>query len=170
MDDGKGEAVRIRPATAADVESLHLALRAMATHAGDPSKIESSQADLLASGFGETPAFEALIAEIDGLFAGMCVAFPSFSTWRGKKGLYIQDLFVDERFRGKQIGEKLLRAAASRGRAHGVTYLRLSVDVANVGAQRFYDRLGIAHARDEQIHLIKDEAFEIFAASGETDP
>ena len=70
-------------------------------------------------GFGEQPAFDALIAEVDGDFAGMCLFFPSFSTWRGRPGVYVQDLFVEERFRGAGVGVALLRGTAALSRARG---------------------------------------------------
>lgn len=155
--------VTIREARADDAHLLHEALLALARHTGEEHKIESSPQDLLEYGFGPHPAFEALIAEVDGRFAGMCLSFPSFSTWRGKPGIYVQDLYVDDAFRGRRIGERLLQAAASRGYARGARHLRLSVDRANVSAQAFYERVGIQHCRDEQIHMIRGEQFEAFA-------
>lgn len=158
--------VTIREARADDVGTLHQALLALARHTGDEHKMESTPADLLAYGFGKQPAFEALIAEVDGAFAGMCLSFPSFSTWRGQPGIYVQDLYVDATFRGKRIGERLLQAAARRGYARGARHLRLSVDLANVSAQAFYERVGVSHSRDEQIHMMRGEQFEAFAREG----
>lgn len=155
--------VTIREAVADDVGTLHEALLALARHTGDEHKIESTPADLLTHGFGERPAFEALIAEVDGAFAGMCLSFSSFSTWRGQPGIYVQDLYVDTTFRGRRIGEHLLQAAAARGYARGARHLRLSVDQANLSAQAFYERVGITHSRDEQIHMMRGERFEAFA-------
>lgn len=158
--------VTIREARPDDVDTLHGALLALARHTGDEHKIESTPADLLAYGFGERPAFEALIAEVDGAFAGMCLSFSSFSTWRGQPGIYVQDLYVDAKFRGNRIGERLLQAAAARGYARGARHLRLSVDQANLSAQAFYERVGITHSRDEQIHMMRGERFEAFAREG----
>ncbi len=158
--------VTIREANPGDVGALHEALLALARHTGDEHKIESTPADLLAYGFGERPAFEALIAEVDGTFAGMCLSFASFSTWRGQPGIYVQDLYVDARFRGNRIGERLLQVAAARGYARGARHLRLSVDQANLSAQAFYERVGITHSRDEQIHMMRGERFEAFAHQG----
>ncbi|NML75386.1 GNAT family N-acetyltransferase [Rhizobium sp. S-51] len=159
----------IRQALAGDVETLHAALLALARHTGDEGKMESTPADLLKHGFGERPDFEALIAEVDGRFAGMCLSFPSFSTWRGQPGIYVQDLYVEDAFRGRKIGERLLKAAAARGHQRGARYLRLSVDTANLSAQAFYERVGIRHSRDEQIHMMRGEAFEAFAREGMTE-
>lgn len=156
----------IRLAEADDAEMIHAALQAMARAMGAGGKMVSTPENIRTHGFCENPAFEVLIAEIEGAFAGLCLTFPSFSTWRGEPGIYVQDLYVDETFRGQGLGEKLLQAAARRGKARGAGYLRLSVDVTNPKAQAFYERLGIAHSSDEQIRMIKGEAFDALASSG----
>jgi ribosomal protein S18 acetylase RimI-like enzyme len=160
--------VTIRPATIEDAEAIHAGLLSLARSMGAEAKMQSTADDIRAHGFGDYSAFEVLIAEVDGGFAGLCLTFPSYSTWRGEPGIYVQDLYVDEAHRGGRIGEKLLRAAAHRGQAKGAGYLRLSVDIGNIRAQAFYERVGLIHSRDEQIHMIKGEAFRAFAAN-ETD-
>ena len=156
----------IRPADARDAGLIHAGLVAMARVMDKGAKVTSTADDIRRHGFGQDPAFEVLIAEVDGAFAGLCLTFPSFSTWRGERGVYVQDLYVDESFRGRHIGEALLRAAARHAQERGAGYLRLSVDVTNMRAAAFYERLGIIHSRDEQIHMIKGEAFRAFAANG----
>lgn len=158
--------VTIREARPEDAGLLHEALLALARHTGDEDKVESTPDDLLHYGFGTHPAFQALIAEVDGRFAGMCLSFASFSTWRGQPGIYVQDLYVADAFRGRRIGERLLKAAASRGYARGARHLRLSVERANISAQAFYERVGIHHSREEQIHMMRGEQFKAFAQRG----
>ncbi len=155
--------ITIRPAVADDAETIHAALKTMAVDMGAEAKFVSTVEDVRRHGFGETPAFEVLIAEAGAAFAGLCLSFPSFSTWMGEPGLYVQDLFVADAFRGRRIAERLLRATARRGRARGAHYMRLSVDVDNLRAQGLYDRLGIRHSRSEQIHMIKGADFDAFA-------
>lgn len=159
----------IRLAEASDADTIHAALLAMAKAMGTEGKITATTDSIRIHGFGDHPAFEVLLAEIDGAFAGLCLTFPSFSTWRGEPGIYVQDLYVEAAFGRRGIGEKLLRAVARRGKERGAGYLRLSVDVDNRKAQAFYDRLGIIHSRDEHIHMIKGDAFHAFAAN-EADP
>ncbi|MGV3551803.1 N-acetyltransferase family protein [Rhizobium sp.] len=158
------KAATIRPATIHDAEAINAALRALARLMGEEAKMRSTPDDIRRHGFGENPAFEVLIADVDGAFAGLCLTFPSYSTWRGEPGIYVQDLYLDPAHRGHGIGEALLRAAARRGAAKGAAYLRLSVNAQNTRAQAFYERIGITHCRDEQIHMIKGEAFQAFAA------
>lgn len=160
----------IRLAEAKDADLIHAALLAMARAMGDEDKITSTSSDIRKHGFGDHPAFEVLIAELDGAFAGLCLTFPSFSTWRGEPGIYVQDLYVDDAFRGRRIGEKLLRAVARRAKAKGAGYLRLSVDIDNKTAEAFYERLGITHSTNEHVHMIRGDAFDAFAASGAETP
>ncbi len=160
--------IRIRLAAVEDAERIHAALKEMADGMKAGPKFVSTVEDIRRHGFGAAPAFEVLIAEVGGSFAGLCLTFPSFSTWMGTPGIYVQDLFVADGFRGRRIGERLLQAVARRGREKGARYMRLSVDVENVRAQAFYDRIGIRHSRDELIHMIKGAAFDAFA--GEEKP
>jgi len=157
----------LRPGTIDDVETIHAALLRLSTHIGAHQEVKSTADDLRRYGFGEKPAFATLIAEVGGEFAGLCLHFPIFSTWMGRPGVYIQDLYVEDRFRGRRIGEKLLRRVAKECRAAGGVYLRLSVDTDNETAKVFYDRLGIGWANYEQVQKIVGDAFFAFADAPE---
>jgi ribosomal protein S18 acetylase RimI-like enzyme len=87
----------------------------------------------------------------------------------GRPGVYVQDLFVESRFRGLKIGERLLRRVAALSKVQGGVYLRLSVDAGNHAAQAFYKRLGIEHASAERVHRIAGEAFFALADLDATD-
>jgi len=158
-------AVRIRPATVADAGLIHSSLLGIARHVDEVEKIRSTPADIAEYGFGSDPHFEAIIAEVDGRFAGMALFFRSFSTWLGRPGAYVQDLYVDDAFRGLGIGAKLLRRVAAITRDRGGVYLRLSVDTDNVAAQRFYERLDVVFSDTEQVHAAYGEAFLNLAAA-----
>ncbi len=157
------EAITLRPGRVEDVETIHAALLKLGTHIGAPEEIRSTPEDLRRFGFGDKPAFSTLIAEVDGVFAGLCLHFPIFSTWMGRPGVYVQDLYVEDRFRGKRIGEGLLRRVARECRRDGGVYLRLSVDADNEIAKAFYERLGIGWSSYEQTQKIIGEAFFAFA-------
>lgn len=150
----------IRDATPADAPAIHAAIRAMGELLGTAHKIASTPEVLAREGLAPGRAFEGLVAEVDGQFAGMCLYLPVFSTWLGKPGIYIQDLFVDEKYRGMKIGEALIRRVARIGRARGANHLRLAVDLDNTRAQAFYERLGVAHYADDRIHAAYGEAFD----------
>ncbi|ANT51652.1 GNAT family N-acetyltransferase [Mesorhizobium amorphae] len=157
----------IRPGRVDDVDTMHAALLRLGTHIGAHHEITSTPDDLRRYGFGEKPAFSALIAEVGGEFAGLCLHFPIFSTWMGRPGVYVQDLYVEHRFRGRRIGERLLRRVARDCRKEGGVYLRLSVDTDNETAKAFYERLGIAWSDYEQVQKIVGEAFFAFADAPE---
>ncbi|WP_430682243.1 N-acetyltransferase family protein [Mesorhizobium australafricanum] len=161
------QTVTLRPGRIDDVETIHAALLRLGTHIGAHQEITSTPDDLRRYGFGTNPAFSTLIAEVDGEFAGLCLHFPIFSTWMGRPGVYVQDLYVEDRFRGRRIGEKLLRRVAQECRAAGGVYLRLSVDTDNETARAFYERLGIAWSSSEQVQKIVGDAFFAFAETPE---
>ncbi|HEV7252960.1 MAG TPA: N-acetyltransferase [Mesorhizobium sp.] len=154
----------IRPARRADAETLHAAIRDMAAGLGVPHQVTSTPESLRRHGFGEAPAFEGLVAEEGEAFAGMCLFFPSFSSWRGAPGAYVLDLYVAAAFRGRGVGEKLLAEVARRTSARGGVYVRLSVDAENLGAQGFYKRLGFRWKGEERVFALHDDAFWALAA------
>lgn len=161
--------VSIRPGRAEDAGSIHAALRGIAETMGEPGKVKSTPDDMRRFGFGENPAFETLIAEVNGTFAGLCLYFPSFSTWRGQRGVYVQDLYVPEKFRGLGIGERLLRRLAAVARQSGGGYIRLAVDRRNSGARAFYERVGIRLVEEERVHAAYREDFDALA-NADDDP
>ena len=159
--------VRIRPGRPDDIARIHLAIRALADHIGATYQVTSTPDDLLRHAFGEVRLLSTEIAEVGTEFAGMCLHFPIFSTWMGRPGVYVQDLYVEDRFRGRKIGERLLRRVARQCRKAGGVYLRLSVDTENETAKAFYERLGIAWSSYEQTQKIVGDAFFAFADAPE---
>lgn len=155
--------ISIRFATIDDAEDIFAALMGIAETVKELHKLKSSVDDIRRFGFGETPAFETLIAEIDGRFAGCSLYFPSFSTWIGRPGVYVQDFYVADEFRGKGVGEKMLQRLAAITRKRGGCYVRLAVDTKNYRAQSFYTRVGIKHSDTERIHAAYDEDFDALA-------
>ncbi len=157
----------IRRAGEADAATIHALVVALAADHGLTGRVASSVEDIRDQGFGADPAFEALIAERDGAAVGLCLFFESFSTWAGRRGLYVQDLYVTEAARGLGLGRRLLAEAAAISRARGGSYLRLSVGVENDGAQAFYVRAGLSWSKTERIYQARDEDFAALAADAE---
>lgn len=100
--------LKIRPATPTDVPLILDFIRELAEYEREPQAAVATQADLLRDGFGPEPKFRVDIAEWSGEPAGFALYFWNYSTWQGKPGLYLEDLFVRPRFRGKGIGKALL--------------------------------------------------------------
>lgn len=106
-------------------------------------------------------AFEGLVAEVEGQFAGMCLYLPVFSTWVGET----RRLHTRPRRRRALPRHEDRRGAdparrTDRPRARGASHLRLAVDLDNTRAQAFYERLGVAHYADDRIHAAYGEAFD----------
>ncbi|NJM35835.1 MAG: GNAT family N-acetyltransferase [Rhodomicrobium sp.] len=150
----------IRKATRQDATAIHRMVLELARATGKLSDVSSAAEDIAREGFGGNPAFEALLA-VDGDEAvGLALFFPEFSTWRGERGIYLQDLYVDDRRRASGLGRRLVGAVAHRAAAQGASYLRLSVDAANEGAAAFYGRLGFVEAREDRMFMLKGAAFD----------
>ena len=150
----------IEAATSADAPTIRDLLADLAHTLGAPGKFHATVDDIRRYGFGSAPQFEVLLAKVDGTPVGLVLYFFTFSSWRGRPGVYVQDLHVLARHRGGGIGRRLLAAAAARGRAAGCTHLRLSVDADNAAGRGFYDGLGFRHRHDETIHEIAGAEFD----------
>ena len=131
--------------------------------------MKSSVADLQRALFGPQPPLQGIVAEVALEYAGMSLFFPSYSTWHGRPGVYVQDIFVEERFRGRHVGDRLLGHVASLTRARGGAYMRLAVDTENHSAMRFYTRLGLARCEAEQLHAAYGDAFTALADAADRD-
>lgn len=158
---GKSE-LSFRLAVREDCAAILQALKLLAHSIGVGERCQSTLQDLETYGFGDRPQFTVMLAEIDGNMAGMCLYFPMFSTWLGKPGLYIQDIYVHEGYRNAKIGEKLMRHVSRLGREEGYTYLRLTVDEGNEGGARFYSNHGFVRSDDEYIYKLTGADFDAF--------
>jgi GNAT superfamily N-acetyltransferase len=160
--------VEIRPAGPSDARAIHDLIVELACARNAMDKVVSSVEDILRDGFGDNAAFEALLAELDRRPVGLCLFFGSYSTWRGQRGLYVQDLVVTERARGLGVGARLLAEVAALGKARGCGYLRLSVEADNDRARAFYARHGLQHSEAEQIYLLDEAGLDVLAAAAES--
>ena len=104
--------LKLRPATPQDSGTIVQLIRALAEYEREPQAAVVIEADILRDGFGDSPKFRVIIAEWDGLPAGFAFFFYNYSTWLGRPGLYLEDLFVKPEFRGRGIGKALLQRVA----------------------------------------------------------
>src|SRR5262249_25543394 len=108
--------------------------------------------------FGPGPFAEVLLAEQDGAVVGFALFFPTYSTFRGKPNLYLEDLFVEEAHRGRGHGKALLRAVARRAVERGCGRLEWSVLKWNEPALRFYRALGAVPLDDWTFYRLTGDA------------
>ena len=137
----------IRPGTREDVPLLRTMIRELAEFERELEFCVIEEQDLERDGFGANPKFKALIAEWDGRSCGYAVYFGYYSTWIGS-GLYLEDLFVRQEFRGKGIGMALLSYVAKTAVQQDGKFLRWEVLGWNENAIELYKSLG-AEFRDE---------------------
>jgi GNAT superfamily N-acetyltransferase len=152
----------IRAATPADIPLILDLIRALATYEREPDAVKTTEADLLRDGFGEHPCFECLVAENgDGKEpqpAGFALYFYNYSTWRGRPGIHLEDLFVLPRFRGQGIGKALLARVAARAAEQGCVRLQWDVLDWNQTAIDFYQSLGAQFLNEWRIMRVNDDA------------
>jgi GNAT superfamily N-acetyltransferase len=104
----------LRFATVEDVALLLQLIRELAAYERAPDAVVATEEDLRRHGFGPERRFEALLALVDGEPAGFALFFPDFSTWRGRPGIFLEDLYVREWARGRGVGRRMLRRLSAR--------------------------------------------------------
>lgn len=102
-------ATHVRTATPDDAQTIYKFIYELAVYEKEPDAVKVTPDQLRAQLSSDKPPFEALIAELDGSPVGFALFFPSYSTWEGKAGLYLEDLYVSPQHRGSRIGTALFR-------------------------------------------------------------
>lgn len=151
-------AIAIRSATAADLPLILRFIRGLAEYENLLDQVVATEDTLRQSLFGPQPAAEVLIGMVDGAPAGFAVFLHTFSTFLGRRGLYLEDLFVHPAFRGQGLGEALLRRVAQLARERGCGRLEWTVLDWNQPAIRFYEGRGATVLPDWRVCRIAAEA------------
>ncbi len=154
----------IRPATASDVPVLKTLIHEFAEFERLPVTV--SEASLLRDGFGTGPKFRVLMAEWNGDAAGYAFFFDYYSTFEGRSGLFLEDVYVRQLYRGKQIGKALLTRVAAIAREENRFGVRWQVLDWNTPAIEFYRKLGAEFLDDRRTLGLQGDALERLAASG----
>ena len=147
----------IRHTEISDVNVLNDLIHEMADYERLPAAITSE--NLARDGFGTRPQFWALLAEWDGEPAGYAFFFYCYSTFRGR-GLFLEDVFVRAKFRGKRIGDALLRRVAAIARAEGCFGVMLNVLAWNRSAIEFFQTYGVRFLDDWKTACLDGEALQ----------
>jgi GNAT superfamily N-acetyltransferase len=132
----------IRDTTDADIPLILKFIRGLAEYERAPEAVVCTEEDLRRDGFGPNPKFRCLIAEWEGKPAGFALFFYNYSTWLGRAGIYLEDLFVFPELRGRGVGKGLLRRLAEialEENLYGIGWLVLEW---NQPALKFYQSLG----------------------------
>jgi len=156
----------IRPAVPSDVESLVELVHALAEYERSPGSVEIRGDQLSDALFGDSPTVFAHVAEEDGRVVGMAIWFRTFSTWTGRHGIYLEDLYVRDEARGHGVGRALVTALATIARTSGYARLDWSVLDWNASAIRFYESLGAVPMDEWTGYRLAGRALDAMGSAG----
>ena len=154
----------IRPATADDVPLIRQLIAELAEYERLADAAVATDDGLRAQLFGAQPAAEVLIGEVDGQPAGFALFFHNFSTFLGKRGLYLEDLFVRPEFRGHGLGKHLMATLARLAVQRDCGRFEWSVLDWNELAIAFYRRIGAAGMDGWTVQRLEGDALHALAA------
>ena len=158
--------ILIRAATRADVPQVLRFIRALAAYERLESQVVAREADLELALFGPRPCAEVVLACLDGTPVGFALFFQNFSTFIGKPGIYLEDLFVLPEARGRGAGRALLAWLARTTLARGGARLDWAVLDWNAPSIGFYRGVGAAALADWTTYRLSGAALEALAAGG----
>ena len=155
--------ITLRPATTDDVGLILDFIRQLAEYEKISDEVVTDEDQLRQSLFGERQVAEVVIASYEGETAGFALFFHNFSTFLGRPGIYIEDLFVIPKLRGRGIGRVLLAFLAKLAVDRGCGRLEWWVLDWNEPAIRFYERLGAKSMDEWTVFRLTGETFEELA-------
>ncbi len=144
----------IRPAESADVERIYELIIELATYERSADKVESTVQDLRAALCAPEPGLFGHVAEAGGQIVGFALWFVNYSTWSGKHGIYLEDLYVTPAMRGRGTGKALLATLASICVQRGYRRLEWWVLDWNTPAIGFYESLGAIAMSEWTVHRL----------------
>ena len=159
----------IRKATARDAAQILKFIRALAAFERAPDAVTATEEGLIRDGFGPHPFFQCFLAEYDGQAAGFAFYFFNYSTWMGRPGVYVEDLFVLPQFRRLGIGRELLKQVAATAVENGCQRLQWEVLDWNTPAIDFYRAMGAEFLDEWRNVRLSGEALERLVSGGRVD-
>jgi len=152
--------LHLRRAVPDDAALVLRFIRELAAYEREPNAVEASEEVLRAQLASAKPPFECLLAELEGEPCGFALFFQSYSTWRGRPGIYLEDLFVSDARRGRGVGKALFSEVARIAVARGCARLEWAVLDWNQPAIDFYRALGATPMREWTVFRLTGEALE----------
>ncbi len=162
-------AVAVRPARASDAaEICRMVVELAVFEREPPERVLLTEATLLRDAFGERPACEIFVAErADGRALGFTLFHYNYSTWEGRRGIHVEELYVREEARGTGLGRRLLAAVAAVATARGCPRVDLDVLQWNP-AREFYERVGLYHMNEWVHYRLEGDALAALAKQGKS--
>ena len=162
--------VTLRQATPADVPLILAFIHELAEYEREPDAVQADEPLLAEQLFGDRPGAEVVIADVDGRPAGFALFVHTFSTWMGRRGLYLEDLFVRPEFRGRGVGQVLMTYLAKLAVERGCGRFEWSVLDWNTPAIDFYRRLGAVGMDEWTVQRVSGESLYSLAAGFDSQP
>lgn len=150
----------IRPAVAEDADTVAQLIRELASYERLEHEVSMTADDIRRTLFGDLRFAEGLLAEVDGEPVGLALFFSNYSTFLGRPGLYLEDLFVKPEHRGTGLGKSLLREVARIAVERGCGRLEWAVLNWNQTAIAFYEKLGARPNSEWTTYRLTGEALE----------
>jgi GNAT superfamily N-acetyltransferase len=150
--------IEIRPATPEDVPQILTFVRELAEYEREPDAVVATEPMLSEALFGDQRWAETVIAEVDGAPVGFALFFHNFSTWTGRPGIYVEDLYVSPAARGTGVGKALLRHVAGLALDRGCARLEWAVLDWNQPAIDFYRGMGAQPMDEWTVQRVTGEA------------
>lgn len=153
----------IRKANITDMPRVLELVKELAVFENEPDAVNVTVAELEEEGFGPSALFTCFVADVDGVIVGMALVYFRFSTWKGRT-VHLEDLIVNEAFRGKGIGSMLYKKVVSYAKEQGVRRAEWIVLNWNKGAIAMYEKSGakfhkdwwlVEMGQDEMEHFLK---------------
>ena len=154
----------LRPATPADLQPIVGLIRELAEFEQLAHLVVVTPESLAPHLFGDRPAAEAMVGEMDGVVVAFALFFTNFSTFLGRPGLYLEDLYVQPAHRGTGLGKALLQHLAGLALARGCGRFEWSVLDWNQRAIHFYQQMGATVMPDWRICRVTGEALSALSA------
>ncbi len=148
----------IRPATINDTDEILAMIYELALYEKAPEEAKATREQIIESFFSEDPKVFCEIVEVDGSIAGFAIWFLNYSTWQGKHGIYLEDLFVRPQYRGKGFGKALLKHLAAICEARGYGRFQWWVLDWNQPAIDFYKSLGAVAMDEWTVFRVSEQA------------
>ena len=156
--------LEIREARPGDLKSVIILMQEFAVYEKLLDSLDITEKKLGTAAFGKGSFVEILIATIDEVAVGYALFFPYFASFRGQRGIYLEDIYVSADYRGRGIGKRLLCEIARIARSRSFDRIDFQVLSWNAPAISFYQKLGAVRNDDERHFKFSDKAFQDLAS------
>jgi GNAT superfamily N-acetyltransferase len=156
--------MNIRPAKTTDIDEILALIYELALYEKAPEEAKATKSQIMESFFSDNPKVFCEIVEVDGEIAGLAIWFLNYSTWQGKHGIYLEDLFIRPQYRGRGFGKSVLKHLAQICVDRGYGRFQWWVLDWNTPSIEFYKALGAVAMDEWTVYRVTGDALTELAA------